>query len=127
MTPLNFWEPSVARAMQHRISEATDANWADAFTSQPHVSEFIVYGVFVDEVLFPGTSRPPSDTTICHNVWDHEPLSLRDALAFADRLPRQALAMMISGHSHTPLDIRRAAAERCAHVVAAAGARRAEG
>lgn len=121
VTPLNFWDPAVARAMQNRISEVTGQHWVDAFTAQLHISEFIVYGVFVDEVLGAGTPRPPADTSICHNFWDRSPLDLDGALAFADRLPPQALAMMISGNSRTPMPIRAAATRRCAEVIGSTG------
>jgi Family of unknown function (DUF6492) len=112
VTPLNFWAPAVVRAMQERITETTGRHWLDAFTAELHISEFIVYGVFVDEVHSAGHRPPPSDTAICHNFWDRSPLDLDQALAFADRLPPRALAMMISGNSRTPLEIRRAAADR---------------
>jgi hypothetical protein len=118
VTPVNFWDPALVRAMQTRISETTGRHWLDAFTAQLHISEFIVYGVFVDEVLGAASPRPVADTTICHNFWDRTPLDLAGALAFADRLPPKAAAMMISGNSHTPMDVRIAAEHRCAQVVA---------
>jgi hypothetical protein len=113
VTPLNFWDPAVVRAMQDRISETTGQNWLEAFTSQLHISEFIVYGVFVDEALHASKPLPPADTTICHNNWSRRPLDHAEAIAFADAMDPNAVAMMISSHSHTPREIRLAAARRC--------------
>jgi hypothetical protein len=112
VSPLNFWDPSVVRKMQERMSDVTGMHWMDAFNRQLHVSEFIIYGVFVDEVL-DAASRPPSNTTICHNSWERTPMEMDEALAFGDRMTPDAVAMMISSHSKTPMDIRRAAERRC--------------
>ncbi len=115
VSPLNFWDPAIVRAMQLRITETTGLHWMDAFNSRLHISEFILYGVFVDEVLCAET-RPPSDITICHNSWQRTPLSTADALAFAERLGPDAIAMMISAKSHTPEDVRSAAIRRCVEI-----------
>jgi hypothetical protein len=117
VSSFNIWQPAVVRRIQRRISEATGRNWLDAFTAQLHISEFTMYGVYVDEVEGTGSSRPPADTVICHNTWQTTPMSHEEALAFAERLKPEAVAMMISAKSHTPLDIRRAAIRRCAEIV----------
>ncbi|NRQ32519.1 hypothetical protein HII36_11810 [Nonomuraea sp. NN258] len=114
VTSLNFWDPAIVRDLQRRIADSTGRPWFDAFTAHLHVSEFILYGVFVDEVL--GT-RPPSDTTICHNSWEDVPMDLESALAFADGLKPEAVGMMISAKSKTPPDVRRAALDRCSQIV----------
>ncbi len=117
VSPLNFWEPSAVRAMQRRIRETSGRDWLDAFTSELHISEFILYGVFIDEIASPADSRPPGDITVCHNAWQRTPMDHAEAIAFADRLGPDAIAMMISAQSHTPVDVRRAAIRRCAAIV----------
>ncbi|MEV5412353.1 DUF6492 family protein [Thermopolyspora sp. NPDC052614] len=119
VTPLNFWDPAIVRAMQRHITETTGMNWIDAFNAQLHISEFILYGVFVDEVLSSPGTRPPGDISICHNNWKRSPLGLDEAIAFADRLPPEAVAMMISAKSKTSDDVR-LAANRYATTLAAA-------
>jgi hypothetical protein len=117
VSSFNFWDPAVVRAMLARITEATGGDWLDAFTSQLHISEFMLYGVFVDEVLHASGPRLPGDTSICLNTWQRTPLALDEAIAFAEQLEPEAVAMMISAKSNTPVDIRRAAIERCAEIV----------
>jgi len=114
----NFWEPKVVRAMQERIEQATGRNWLDAFTGQLHISEFILYGVFVDEI-YAKDRRPPSHTSACHNSWERTPMDHDGAIAFADKLTPDAVAMMISAQSRTPYDVRQVAIRRCAEVVKA--------
>jgi hypothetical protein len=117
VSSFNFWDPSAIRAMQQRIQETTGRDWLDAFTSQLHISEFMLYGIFVDEVLSAGSPRPGADTAVCHNTWQTTPMDHDQAIAFADRLGPDAVAMMISAKSRTPVDIRRAAIQRCAAIV----------
>jgi len=113
ISSLTCWDPAIVRAMRQRITEATGRDWLAAFTSHLRVSEFIVYGVFVDEVL---KAAPPVDTAICHNRWDRTPLDRAGAVAFADLLGPRAIGMMISAKSRTPMAARLAAIQRCAQV-----------
>jgi Family of unknown function (DUF6492) len=112
VSPLNVWDPAVVRAMQQQVSEVTGKDWLDAFTHELHVSEFILYGVFVDQVASPRQSPPPSDTTFCHDYWGRTPLDHDQALTFADAISPDAVAMMISAKSNTPQEVRGAAAQR---------------
>jgi hypothetical protein len=119
IAPLNFWDPAIVRAMQERVTEVTGQSWLDAFNAQRHVSEFILYGVFVEEVLSVNVPRPPVDNTIVHSYYERVPLDHDSAMAFADKLPADAIGMMISAKSNTPMDVRQAAIARSADVVRA--------
>lgn len=116
VSPLGIWEPATVRAMQARVTESTGKPWVDAFAGQLHISEFILYGVFVDEVRSVTAERPPSETAICHNSWERTPMGYEEANAFADQLGPDAVAMMISSHSKTPRHIRATATSRCEQV-----------
>jgi Family of unknown function (DUF6492) len=117
VSPLNFWDPRVVRQMQQAIRETTGKDWLDAFTARLHISEFILYGVFVDEVLGATAPQPQSDVSVCHNYWERIPLDRDGAVAFAEQLGPDAVAAMISAKSNTPPEIRRVAIERCAEIV----------
>jgi hypothetical protein len=117
INPLNFWRPAVVRALQQQISATTGRDWLDAFNSRLHISEFILYGVFVDEILSSSGPRPSGETMISHNSWEREPLDRDAAITLAESLPRDAVALMISAKSRTPTDVRQVAIERCAEIV----------
>ncbi len=116
VSPFNAWDPAVVRAMQQHIRKVTGQDWLDMFCRRLHISEFVLYGVFVDEVLSGSGPRPPADNGICHNSWDRTPLDTPAAIAFAEQLKPEAVAMMISAKSHTPDEVRRAAIARCAEL-----------
>ncbi|MFC4058789.1 DUF6492 family protein [Planomonospora corallina] len=114
---LLFWDPAIVVAMQDRISEVTGRHWLDVFTSQLHISEFMLYGVFADEVL-PAHERPPTGPEVCLNNYDRTPMTMEAALAFAERLGPDTIGLMISSHSGTGPEVRRAAIERGRQVAA---------
>jgi hypothetical protein len=109
VNPINVWDPAIVRAMQHRISEVTGMSWLDAFTSELHISEFVLYGVFVDKIIGGATRCDPA---LCHNYYDRAPLDHDQAIAFADRIAPEAVGMMISSHSCTSREVRLAAFRR---------------
>jgi hypothetical protein len=116
VSPICVWDPLVVRSLMAHIVDSTGLNWVDAVASQLHVSEFVLYGVFVDQVL---GETVAIDGDLCHNYYDRTPLSLADAAAFADQVPPTALGVMISSHSRTPHDVRRETFDRCRQIAEA--------
>jgi hypothetical protein len=118
INPINVWAPGTVRDMQARIASTTGRHWLDAFTSELHVAEFILYGVFLDEVRRDSPPPPLEDGLLsngfCLNYYERTPMDERAAVAFADRLPPDAVGIMISSHSGTPREVRQLAARRCA-------------
>jgi Family of unknown function (DUF6492) len=115
ISPITVWDPAVVRDLMAHIAESTRRDWIDAVAAELHVSEFVLYGVFVDHVL---GGIMPFGGPLCHNYYERIPLSLTAARAFADQMPADALGAMISSHSHTPLDVRQAAFRWCGEMVA---------
>lgn len=113
VSPFNVWDPAIVVAMQQRIRKVTGADWLDVVTAQLHVSEFILYGVFVDEILGGAPTPAAAESMFCHTYWDTTPLDRDSAVAFAGRIAPDALAMMISAKSGTPRDVRLTAARLC--------------
>jgi hypothetical protein len=113
VSPIAVWDPSVVRDLMAHIEECTGRAWFDAVAGQLHVSEFMLYGVFADDVL----SIAPYEGALCHNYYERVPLSPEDVPGFADQMPADALGAMISSHSRTSRDVRLDAFRRCAEIV----------
>lgn len=112
ISPLNIWEPDVVRSMQEHISRSNGKGWMDLISSQLHFSEFILYGVFVDEIA-KAHRPPPTYADICHNSWERVPLDTGSVPEFVEGMSPEALGVMISAHSHTAIDVRRSAIDAC--------------
>jgi hypothetical protein len=104
---MNAWDRATALALLDRISEVSGRPWVDAVCGSVHLSEFILYGVYLEEVLG-RTAAEMTDTLPCHNYWDPIPLDLASASRFMDALPERDVAVMISAKSRTPRAVRRA-------------------
>ena len=114
ISPITVWDPAVVRSLLAHIAESTGRDWMDAVAGELHVSEFVLYGVFVDDVL---GDVPQFAGPVCHNYYERVPLSPDEALAFAEEIPTSAVGAMISSHSRTPQSIREDAFRRCGEIV----------
>jgi hypothetical protein len=112
ISAFNVWDRGTVLAMCDRIQQVTGRPWLDAVAGQLHVSEFILYGVFVDDVLGDQANVAPVESMLCHSYWDPSPLNLDTAERFARAVPDEDVAVMISAKSHTPLEVRRTALSR---------------
>jgi Family of unknown function (DUF6492) len=110
VSPIAVWDPAVVRSLTTHIADTTRRHWVDAFGGQLHISEFVLYGVFVDHVV---GGVQPRGGDLCHNYYDRARLSPAEAAVFADRMPSDALGAMITSHSETPRDVRMTAFRRC--------------
>jgi hypothetical protein len=113
VSPICVWDPVIVRSLLEHITDSTGESWVDAVGGQLHVSEFFLYGVFVDHVL---GGIVPRHEDLCHNYYKRIPLSAVDAAAFADEMPANALGVMISSHSRTRHEVRAMAFSRCREI-----------
>jgi hypothetical protein len=111
VSPITVWDPAVVRSLMEHIANCTGRSWIDAVSGELHVSEFVLYGVFVDHVF---GEMAAFDGPLCHNYYERVPLSPADGSAFADQMPSNAIGAMISSHSNTPDDVRRETFRQCA-------------
>jgi len=110
ISPIAVWDPTVVRSLIEHIADCTRRHWINAVGGQLHVSEYVLYGVFVDHVF---GWMAAFDGPLCHNYYERVPLTPAEALEFADRMPPDALGVMISSHSRTPPHARHEAFSRC--------------
>jgi hypothetical protein len=102
-------DPKIVRRMLAQVTATTGRHWATSIASQLHFSEWILYGVFVDEALGLPTNPFVSDDPLCRAYWNDGPLSEHAAIDFLNSVQPTDVAAMISGASRTPLAYRRAA------------------
>jgi hypothetical protein len=103
--PMNVWDRQVVLALRDRIEQVTGRPWLDAIASRLHVSEFILYGVFMDEVLKTRASAA-TESTLCHMYWGPGPLQPEAVARFVESLSPDDVAVMISAKTNTPSSVR---------------------
>lgn len=64
------WNRETVKAMQQRIETSTGLNWQVALARTPNFSEYILYGVFVREVLgYEAVDHAPSTVPLVKASW----------------------------------------------------------
>jgi hypothetical protein len=106
---VNVWERRVLLALRDRIEFVNRRPWLDAIAAQLHISEFILYGVFVDEVLGSSAEVITAESTLVHCHWGPEPMAQGSVADFVRALQPDDVAVMISAQSDTEPDVRRRA------------------
>jgi Family of unknown function (DUF6492) len=109
ISAMNTWDRQVVLAMRDRIEDVTGRPWLDAIASQLHVSEFILYGVFMDEVLGTSAATHAEGSMLCHSYWGPGPLEPEAVPGFVQSLSRDDVAVMISAKTNTEPSVRREA------------------
>jgi hypothetical protein len=93
-------------SLHEHVQKVTGRHWLDAVTAHVHFSEWVLYGLFLEEVV---KSAVTTDSSRCHTHWGYTPLDLEQAKAFVHRLRPDDLAILIHSKSHTSAEVRRAA------------------
>jgi Family of unknown function (DUF6492) len=108
------WRRDVCLEMRKRISSVAGADWFSTIVRQQRLSEYILYGVFVQEVLGSADSRHAlTSEELCLSSWDNS-----SAQRVAERLAPHHVAVNIQSNLHLPISEFRVLLDR---VVAAAG------
>ncbi|WP_217616964.1 DUF6492 family protein [Cellulomonas sp. GbtcB1] len=102
-----LWEPAVVRRMLARVEAVTGLPWAAAVGRELHVSEMVLYGVYLDEVEGRERPVPHTDDMRCPAYSDEAPLDHDGLAAFLARVRLRDVAVMVSAKSGTALDLRR--------------------
>jgi uncharacterized protein DUF6492 len=99
------WRRDVCFEMRERISSVGSAHWFSMITRQTQLSEYILYGIFVQEVLGSQDLRHmPTSDEICLNSWDFDfPQRAEDrARLLAERLRPYHVAINIQSSLRLP-------------------------
>lgn len=105
------WDRRLVLATRRRIEEVTNRDWAVEMGRRLHLSECMLYGMFVNYVA---RSEHPAETCDMHShtYWDEIPLDEEGLRTFVGGLRDSDIAIMLSAKSRTSPEARRAALSR---------------
>jgi hypothetical protein len=101
------WDPKIVERIQKRISTVSDTHWASTLAKEVALSEWTVYGTYIDHL---GDEKDRSFTaseSLCHSYWKSSPMDRQDAEEFIEATQGDECAILIQSTSGTPLEIRR--------------------
>ncbi|WP_051628919.1 DUF6492 family protein [Arthrobacter sp. UNC362MFTsu5.1] len=95
------WDPELLTGCLARIEAVTGTPWATAVGAQLHISEFILYGTYVQHF---GTEQQRSfvePSNLCHSYWEGGPLTGGRLEDFIARFGSSDIAVQIQSNSGT--------------------------
>jgi hypothetical protein len=93
------WRRDICLEMRERISSVAGARWFSAITREQHISEYILYGIFVQELLGSSDLRhAPTSEELCLSAWVQ---STTEHLV--ERLRPHHLAVNLQSNLHLPM------------------------
>ena len=98
------WRPDTLKALHRRIESVTGRPWFEAVCTQWHLSEYILYGIFVEHVLQNETGHYYSDIPLCHISWDYKMDTDEDIAHFFSEIWPEHVAVMVSSKDYIPVE-----------------------
>ncbi len=92
---------NVLRLHQH-IESVSGKPWLETICRHWHLSEYILYGVFAEQVLRETSGHYPDSTLNCLGHWDQDPLSESQVRDFLSGIKDHHVAIMISSKAQFP-------------------------
>ena len=103
------WDAAIVRDMCARLEETNGCSWDVAMTRARRISEYLLYGIFVEQISEYHRRVWIDETSRVSMYWEIEALSEAEGNAFARQLHEDDIALMISSHSKTSDTTRRSA------------------
>lgn len=96
------WRRDNLQKMHRHIESVTGRPWLQAVSSHWHLSEYILYGIFVEHVLGEKSNQVFTDIPLCHISWNYNLESDADIARFFDELWPEHVAVMMSSKQYIP-------------------------
>jgi hypothetical protein len=99
-----FWR-DVLLGLQERIAAAGGGDWRVAIARLATFSEYVLHGLYCDEVLGEGAAMYHGDTLFAHCHWTTERLDEVGLARFREAMAEDRFLVMINEKSGTPLEL----------------------
>jgi hypothetical protein len=100
------WVPDDARAMVRRLEEVNGGDWRWLLLHQRTISEYVLYGVFVQEVLgFEAARQVPEPEKPVIEYWKNDRLSDETLLRFVETLRPEHVAVHVQSKASYSFEV----------------------
>lgn len=90
------WKRDNVLKLHEHIENISGRKWMETLSSSWHFSEYILYGLFVDQILQEKSGHYPNADRICHEYWSEETLSDQQLQKFFAETYPENKAIMLS-------------------------------
>jgi hypothetical protein len=93
------WRRDIAVSLLEQVEARSGRDWMRTLARAQHVSEYVLYGRFVEDVLGRSNGRPGDSISFCRCYWGSEPLSNQELESFMDDASPEEVALMVSANA----------------------------
>jgi hypothetical protein len=90
------WRREIASALLDEIARGSSRDWMQTLASAPELSEYILYGRYVDDLLGKTSGSPPTCPSLCNCYWGPRALTNSELEEFIDASSPSEVGVMIS-------------------------------
>lgn len=90
------WRRSNVVSLCQHVENVSGQCWINAIANTWHFSEYVLYGLYVTQILKESSGHYLDPQTICHDYWDPKPLSDEEIREFIKTVEPHQFAIMIS-------------------------------
>jgi hypothetical protein len=97
------WKRENVLLLHQYLEKIHGKNWVEVIANSWHLSEYVLYGTFVELILKEESQHYYDARMVCHDYWQTTPMSDLEIKNFFLNLPDEYFAVMISAKSRTPV------------------------
>jgi Family of unknown function (DUF6492) len=90
------WRREIAVSLLEQIEARSGRDWMRTLARARHLSEYILYGRYVDDVLGQSGGERPAHLSLCRCYWGSHPLTSRELESFIDGAAPEEVGVMVS-------------------------------
>lgn len=98
------WKRDNVLKLCAHLEKVSGKNWLETLGNSLQLSEYILYGAFIDHILKEESGHYEDERILCHEYWDPEPMSSEELNNFWTEISPEHLAVMISAKAGIPVE-----------------------
>ena len=98
------WRRDNILQLHQHIERVTQKSWLEAIANSWYFSEYMLYGIFVEQILKDRSGHYWDSQPVTHEYWGTKPLTQKQLQQFWQNITPECFAVMISAKSKTPID-----------------------
>jgi hypothetical protein len=98
------WKRDNVQLMCDRLEQQSGKSWVEALGNTWHLSEYVLYGLFVEQILGERSGHYIDSHNFCHDYWLPEQLNDRALQHWIETVDPEQVAVMISAKAGIAVD-----------------------
>lgn len=98
------WKRENVFQLHQQLEKVSGKDWIETIANSWHLSEYMLYGAFIDLVLKERGQHYFEPQKLCHEYWKDTPMSDAELEQFLATTPPDSISLMISAKAKMPVE-----------------------